>query len=82
MLDTCKKILKDEETKVVYSLIFKNALYSIECFIEGGKDRKNYCLIENITEDEGEAEAFLHMMAKGRVHPVHMKDMAEDYFGE
>ncbi len=80
-LNTYKKTIKDEETQVVYNLIFKNALYSFECYRDGKIGRKNYCYIENITEDEGDAETFLHMMAKGQVLPIHIQDMAEDYFG-
>lgn len=67
--------------RVVYRLIFKNALYSIECYIEGSENKNNYCYIENITDDEGEAETFLKLMIKGMVLPIHMKDIAEDYFG-
>lgn len=80
--NTYKKTIKDEETQVVYNLIFENALYSLECYKDGSNDRKNYCYIENITDDEGEAEAFLKQLAKGQVLPIHIKDMAEDYFGK
>jgi hypothetical protein len=73
--------MKDENTLVVYNLIFKNALYSFECYREGCDMHNNYCYIEILTEDEGEAETFLKLMAKGRVFPVHIKDIAEDYFG-
>ncbi len=71
-----------ENILVVYNLIFKNALYSIECYIEGNRKQNNYSFVENITEDEGEAEFFLELMAKGRVLPIHIKDMKEDYFGK
>jgi hypothetical protein len=74
------KSTKAEEIQVVYHLIFKNALYSMECYVEGSKDKKDYCYIEDITDDEGEAEAFLKHLVKGKVLPVHIKDMAEDYF--
>jgi hypothetical protein len=37
-------------------------------------------LVEDITDDEGEAESFLRLMAKGKVFPVHINDMAIDYF--
>ena len=80
-LNTYKKTIRDKETKVVYNLIFKNALYSLECYIAGNGKNKNYCYLENITEDEGEAETFLQQMANGKVLPIHMKDMVEDYFG-
>jgi hypothetical protein len=76
------KKIKVENILVVYNLIFKNALYSLECYIEGNRNQNDYCFIENITEDEGEAEFFLEMMSKGRVLPVHIKDMKEDYFGK
>jgi hypothetical protein len=47
----------------------------------GGNDEPNdYCFVENITEDEGEAEVFLQILSKGKVFPVHIKDLAEDYF--
>lgn len=74
-------VLKDD-FQVIYNLIFKNALYSLECFVSGStqKDVNHYYLAENITDDEGEAEMFLRKMAKGKVLPVHIKDMVEDYF--
>ena len=82
MLETYKKTIKDEETHVVYSLIFQNALYSIEGYKESTKGRKNYSFVKNITDDEGEAEAFLQKLAKGQVDPMHIKDLAEDYFSK
>jgi hypothetical protein len=75
------KVIRDEDIRVVYKLIFKNAYYGLECYKEGIRGENNYCYIENLTDDEGEAEAFLKLMAKGKVFPVHIKDMAEDYFG-
>jgi hypothetical protein len=75
--------MKNENVEVVYRLIFKNALYSLECYKEGSFDTKNlndYSFIEEITDDEGEAEAFLQSLAKGKVFPIHIKDIAEDYF--
>lgn len=81
-LNTYKKTIKDEETQVVYNLIFKNALYNFECYREGATGSRNYCYIENLTEDEGEAETFLKQMAKGQVLPIHIKDIAEDTFGK
>lgn len=80
-LNTYKKNYKDEDTKIVYDLIFKNALYSFECYREGSTELFDYCYLENFTEDEGEAETFLKRMIKGRVQPVHIKDIAQDYFG-
>lgn len=73
---------RNEEIQIVYNLIFENALYNLECIREGGnfEDVNNYCYAENITEDEGEAEVFLDRMVKGKVFPVHIKDMAKDYF--
>jgi hypothetical protein len=76
------EVIQMEDITVVYNLIFKNALYSVESYVEAGERKKNYCYIENITDDEGEAEAFLKQMIKGKVFPVHIKDMAEDYFGK
>lgn len=68
--------------EVVYNLIFKNALYSLECFkLHGNKqDPRDYWLVENITEDEGEAEVFLQLMRNGMVFPVHIPDLVKDYF--
>jgi hypothetical protein len=76
------KTIQTENIKVVYNLIFRNALYSLECYKEGcnKENTNNYCVLEDLTDDEGEAEAFLHLMAKGKVFPVHINDMAEDYF--
>lgn len=79
MLST--NLIKEEDIKVVYNLIFKNAYYSMECYIEGSKNQNNYSYIENITDDEGEAETFLRQIAKGQVLPVHLNDIARDYFG-
>lgn len=76
-----KKTIVDE-IQVVYRIIFKNALYNLECYIEGCEDMNNYCYIENITEDEGEAETFLKLIAKDKVLPIHMRDIVEDYFGK
>jgi len=76
------KSVKTENVQVVYNLIFKNTLYSLECYKEKSKEKNinNYCFIEDITDDEGEAEDFLYRMVKGKVFPVHIKDMIEDFF--
>ncbi|MGF7144601.1 hypothetical protein HNQ56_003033 [Anaerotaenia torta] len=79
-----KKVRQGNSTisTVVYNLIFRNALYSIECYREDSDldDPNNYCLAEDITDDEGEAEAFLQIVARGKVSPVHIQDIAADYF--
>lgn len=82
MLKSNTRTIHTEDIQVVYNLIFKNALYSLECYKAGtdGSEPKDYSLVEDITDDEGEAEAFLHLMAKGKVLPVHIFDMAQDYF--
>ncbi len=74
--------LLNDELQVVYNLIFQNAYYSLECYIKGSnpKEIKRYCLVENFTDDEGEAEVFLHRLAKGKAYPIHIKDLAEDFF--
>ena len=84
LLKSNTRTIRTENIEVVYNLIFKNALYSIECYKDGvdRSNTNNYCLLEDITEDEGEAESFLHLMARGKVFPVHMNDMAMDYFTE
>lgn len=71
-----------EEFQIVYNLIFKNALYSLECYKEGGNVGlvNDYSFVENITDDEGEAEIFLKQLEKGKAFPVHIKDLVEDYF--
>lgn len=76
------RLVKTENVQVVYNLIFKNALYSLECYKErsNNKNLNNYCLIDEITDDEGEAEAFLNKIARGKVFPIHIRDMIEDYF--
>lgn len=77
------RVLKTENIDVVYNLRFKNALYCLECFVEGNsKDFTHYSFVEDLTDDEEEAKLFLHKMAKGKVLPVHIKDMADDYFEE
>lgn len=76
------KRVKVENITVVYNLIFKNALYSLECYAEGSDIANNRCYIENFTDDEGEAENFLLQVAKGKVLPLHMKEIADDVFGK
>jgi hypothetical protein len=71
-----------EDKEVIYHLIFEDAFYSMESNIDGNIDRNHYSYLEAVTDDEGEAEYFLKLLAKGKVHPVHIKDMAEDYFGK
>lgn len=73
---------KKKEIEIIYNLIFQNAFYSLECMRAGGSKNEpdNYCFIENITEDETEAETCLQTLAKGKVFPVHIKDVIEDYF--
>lgn len=73
--------VRENEFEIVYNLIFSNALYSLECIRVGDNEGpNNYCFAENITEDEGEAEVFLQKLSKGKVFPVHIKDLVEDYF--
>lgn len=68
--------------QVIYNLIFSNALYSLECYKDGCslQDPNNYYFVEDITEDEGEADDFLDLLVKGKVAPVHINDIVEDYF--
>jgi hypothetical protein len=84
LLKSNTKTIRTENIEVVYNLIFKNALYSIECYKAETDltNPNNYCIVEDITDDEGEAESFLQLMARGKVFPVHMNDMAIDYFTE
>jgi len=70
----------NEDTCIVYSVFFKNAYYDIECYKENWTNKKDYCYVENLTDDEGEAETFLQLVSKGKAYPVHIKDLAEDYF--
>ncbi len=78
---TATAIMNDEE-QVTYNLIFKNAYYSLEGRIQGCNPdgAGQYSFVENITDDEGEAENFLKRLVKGKVYPVHIKDLAEDFF--
>lgn len=71
-----------EHVEVYYNLIFKNALYSLECYKGRMVNRcpNNYCIVENITDDEEQAEEFLSLMADDKVMPVHINDIAEDFF--
>jgi len=72
---------RKREVEIIYNLIFQNALYSLECKRVGSSyiEANNYCFIENISEDETEAENCLQILAKGKVFPVHIKDVIEDY---
>ncbi len=81
-LRTITTSAREKEIEIIYNLIFKNALYSLECIKVGGindNEHNNYCFAENITEDEGDAEVFLQELTKGKVFPVHIKDLVEDY---
>lgn len=80
-LNTITTSSKKEEIKIAYNLIFKNALYSLECFRVGGNlnDPSQYCFVENISEDEDEAETFMKRLERGKVLPVHIKDLVEDF---
>ncbi|HHT88719.1 MAG TPA: hypothetical protein GX002_06900 [Clostridiales bacterium] len=72
----------EEDIEIIYNLIFKDALYSLECIRVGGneEEQNDYCLAENITDDETEAEVFLKHLSKGIAFPVHIKDLVDDYF--
>jgi len=74
--------IKTDNAQIVYHLFFHNTHYGLECYKENSNLEAplNYCLVENITDDEGEAEDFLYRMAKGAVLPIHINDMIEDYF--
>jgi hypothetical protein len=49
--------------------------------VGGNEEEQNdYCLAENITDDETEAEVFLKHLSKGIAFPVHIKDLVDDYF--
>lgn len=73
---------RKKDVELIYNLIFQNALYSIECIRVGGSvnEDNDYCFIENITDDETDAEYGLHTLAKGKVFPVHIKDVIDDLF--
>ena len=82
-----KCITKKVETnnfQIVYNLIFTNALYNLECYKEQSdlQTPVNYYFADDISEDEGEAEIFFERMVKGKVHPVHIKDLVEDLIQE
>ena len=81
-ISTKTSSVRERDIKITYNLIFRNALYSLECIKESGREENpnDYCLAENITDDETEAEIFLNQVAKGKVFPVHIKDLVEDYF--
>lgn len=82
LLKSNTKTVHAGDIQVVYNLIFQNALYNIECYKKDTdfSNPNNYCMVEDITDDEGEAESFLQLMARGKVFPVHINDMAIDYF--
>ena len=79
MLIKAMSVYNQEE--LIYNLIFKNAFYSLECFKKGKckENLLNYCFVENITDDEGEAEFFFKIVTKGKVLPVHIEEVAKDY---
>lgn len=82
LLKSDTRTVQQDNIRIVYNLIFRNALYSIECYKEGFdlNNPVNYCLVEDFTDDEGEAESFLQRMARGKVAPVHIYDIAVDFF--
>lgn len=69
-----------EEKEIIYNLYFKNAFYSFECFIDGDVEDYGYAYVENITEDEGKAEHFWRSMYDGKVLPVHINELVEEFF--
>lgn len=75
-------VILNEDVVVIYNLIFQNAYYSLECYKEGNRKQSlsDYCFVEDFTDDEGEAEGFLQRIVKGKVFPVHIKDLVEDFF--
>lgn len=74
--------LNKKDITVVYNLKFRNAFYELECYKDGYNKEapNNYCYIEELTDDEGEAEAFLQLIKRGKVFPVHIKEISEDFF--
>lgn len=74
------RIKRNDDINVVYKVFFKNAFYSLECYREGWTNKKDYCYIENLTDDEGKAETFLQLILNGRVYPVHINELVEDLF--
>lgn len=70
----------NEAAHIVYRIIFKNAYYDMECYKENWTEKKDYCYIEALTDDEGEAETFMRLMIRGKAYPVHIMDLSEDYF--
>ena len=79
-LKTVIRTTKTEDIELVYNLHFRNTLYSIECYKDGCTNDNpiNYYLLEDITDDEGEAEDLLNILAKGKVFPIHIKEIVED----
>ncbi|MDI9489401.1 MAG: DUF6514 family protein, partial [Bacillota bacterium] len=79
-LKTTVNTRANKDVEIIYNLFFKNALYSLECIKMNcnNKEPNNYCLVENFTEDETEAETILHILAKGMAAPIHIKDLIED----
>lgn len=70
----------NEDDHIIYNIFFKNAYYDLESYKEDWTDNKDYCYIEKLTDDEGEAETFLQLLLKGKVYPVHISELAQDYF--
>lgn len=70
-----------EKVQIVYNLVFENALYSLECYRDGGNVSlvNDYSYVENITDDEGTAEMFLKLLEKGKAFPVHIEALVEDF---
>jgi len=84
MTDQLHKIFsksrRNDDINVVYSIFFKNAYYNLEAYKEGYTESNDYCYIENLTDDEGDAETFLKYILNGKAYPVHIKDLADDFF--
>jgi len=74
--------VKSHNIQIVYNLFFNNTQYSIECYKKEFQDEEpiNYSLVEDFTDDEGQAEDFLNHLVRGKVYPVHIKELVDDYF--
>lgn len=73
---------KEKHSKITYHLFEHNHHYAVECYRAHSdkKNPKNYCILENLTEDEEKANEFIQILYQDQVLPLHIADVASDFF--
>lgn len=75
---------QEKHTKIIYHLFEHDHHFGIECYKShcNKSNPMNYCFVDNITEDEDEAKHFVQDICNRQVFPLHIADIATDYFAK